>query len=178
MDPLTELAIKHGADKWGKHHYTPVYFDLFKDRRETVKKVLEIGTAEGAGLKVFRDFFPNATIYGAEIDKKRVENLQGLDRIAVFEFDQSLTKNIADLFDYLYDLDLVIDDGSHNPADQIFTCLGAMPFLNNDAIYIIEDVTNETAEMLFRLLTKYNITIKKVGDRYDDRLVIVRHKNG
>jgi hypothetical protein len=96
MDQLTKLAVKYKTDKWGKHHYTPVYYDLFKDRRETVKNVIEIGVAEGAGLFMWREFFPNATIYGAEFDKQRVDFLMGeeRDRITVFKCDQSKEKTL------------------------------------------------------------------------------------
>src|SRR3990167_2622993 len=139
MNDLEELGIKYGTDKIGKHNYLPVYYDLFKDRRNEVKKVLEIGIGEGAGLFMFRDFFPNATIYGAEIDEKRIFKEE---RIEVFNFDQGKVVDIYNSIDILSDMDLVIDDGSHNPLDQIFTCYGIMPFLKAGAIYVIEDVAD------------------------------------
>ena len=175
MDLLTELAIKHGTDKWGKHHYTPVYFEMFKNRRNDVEGVLEIGVAEGAGLRMFKEFFPNATIYGAEIDKSRFFEE---DRIKVFPFDQSDFdhRELSELFMHFQSLDLVVDDGSHNPVDQLLTCFGMMPFLSKDCIYVIEDVADKKiAEYLSH---KYQVSIHKVGDRYDDCLIIVRHKNG
>lgn len=175
MDELTQLAIKYGTDKWGKHHYTPVYYDLFKDKRESVKKVLEIGPAEGAGLFMFRDFFPNATIYGAEIDQKRVDKLQGLDRIEVFQCDQSTYQlfDIEETSSGGYNLNLVIDDGSHKPDDQIFSCQMLMSKMPKDSIYIIEDVADPA---IVDQLKNYNCEVLKVGKRYDDRLVIIRHK--
>lgn len=43
MTELCELAYKYGTDKCPqiKHFYTPYYYKLFKDRRLSVKKVLE-----------------------------------------------------------------------------------------------------------------------------------------
>src|SRR3990172_4410475 len=99
MDELSKLGIKYGTDKIGKHNYLPVYYDLFKDRRNEVKKVLEIGTAEGASLFMWRDFFPNATIYGAEIDPKRVKLMEGQERINVFECDQSFEIELKELLE-------------------------------------------------------------------------------
>lgn len=169
MNILEELGLKYGTDKIGKHHYLPVYYDLFKDRRNEVKKVLEIGVGEGAGLRMFRDFFPNAMIYGAEIDESRIFKE---DRIEVFNFDQGSVVDIDENIDLLSDMDLVIDDGSHNPLDQIFTCYGIMPFLKKEAIYIIEDVAE--TDIIGILANKYYVEVKEVGKRYDDRLLIIK----
>lgn len=177
MNLLDDLAFKYGADKTPriKHHYTDVYFELFKDRRDTVKKVLEIGVAEGASLRMFRDFFPNATIYGAEVDQARVDKLQGLDRIEVFQCDQSIGNNLRLVIGTSgFDLDLVIDDGSHKPSDQLFSCLTIMQWLKKDCIYIIEDVA-ETEIIEDIKNAGYECELVKVGNRYDDCLIIVRH---
>lgn len=171
MDKLTELAVKYGTDKWGKHHYTPVYFDLFNDRRNDIKKVLEIGVAEGAGVRMFRDFFPSATIYGAEIDPGR---LIKEERIVTMSCDQ---RSLCDLKKVVKtfgkDIDIVIDDGSHIPEHQVFTCNYLMSKLKKGVTYIIEDVSDV---WIIKELDKYACEVKKVGKRYDDCLIIVRHK--
>ena len=69
-------------------------------------------------------------------------------------------------------MDLVIDDGSHNPLDQIFTCYGIMPFLKKDATYIIEDVAD--TDIIGILANKYYVDVKEVGKRYDDRMIIIK----
>lgn len=172
MDELTELAIKYGTDKWGKHHYTPVYHEMFKDRRNEIQNVLEIGPAEGAGLFMFRDYFPNALIVGLEIDRERVNNLQNKDRIEVKEGNQGSFEDLYWFDDEwnFSDFDIVIDDGSHNPIDQIFTFQAIFPYLKKDAKYIIEDVADD--DVINILSHKYYFEVKRVGDRYDDRLII------
>lgn len=42
---LCEIAYKYGTDKCPavKHSYTPFYYQLLKDKRQSVKKVLELG---------------------------------------------------------------------------------------------------------------------------------------
>ena len=171
MDTLSKLGLKYGTDKIGKHNYLPVYYDLFKDRRNEVRKVLEIGVGEGAGLFMFRDFFPNACIYGAEIDDERVKKLQHLDSIAVVKCDQSKEDDLTRLIEWIgSDIDLVIDDGSHKPEDQLYTCKQIFPSLNKGAIYVIEDVADESIQ--FKLNPHWNCEIKRVGKRYDDQLII------
>lgn len=169
MDDLTKLAIKYGTDKWGKHHYTPIYDEMFSDRRSEVKKVLEIGVGDGAGLRMWRDYFPNAAIYGAEIDKNR---LFEEDRIKVFECDQSNYEDLTKLIDIIGgDVDLVIDDGSHLLEDQVFSCKTLMQKLHYGATYIIEDVAKpEISDELFRFYPE----VIKVSKRYDDRLIVMK----
>ncbi len=177
MDDLSKLAKKYGADKWGKHNYTPVYYDLFKDRRESVKKVLEIGAGEGASLFMWRDFFPNAHIYAGEIEYSR---LLIEKRIEVIKCNQTKEEDLISLINLTGpDIDLFVDDGSHKPEDQLFTALAIMPLLNKDAIYIIEDVvdTKVIAIALMKGLHGYYINIKHCGERYDDSLIIIgKHK--
>ncbi len=172
LDQLTQLAIKYKTDKWGKHNYTPFYFKLFDGHQENVKKLLEIGVAEGAGVRMFRDFFPNATIYGAENEKKRVFKE---DRIKVYHCDQSSKADIERLISKTGDdLQIIIDDGSHNPEHQIFTCLEIMGRLKGDPLYIIEDVADD--KVFHNLKMFFDCGMERVGKRYDDRLVIVRRK--
>lgn len=171
MNILEELGKKYGTDKIGKHNYLPVYYEMFKDRRETVKNVLEIGVGEGKGLRMWKDFFTNARIYGAD---NEVERLFNEERIQVYLIDQSLAKDVMEMSYWSYKMDLVIDDGSHDPMDQMFTCFGLMPFLKKDVVYVIEDVADP--EIAKYLSKKYDLRVIECGERYDDRLIIVRHK--
>src|SRR6266404_3715009 len=169
---LSKLAMKYGTDKWSrKHHYTPVYYKLFSDKRESVKKVLEIGVGEGPSLRMWRDFFPNAKIYGAEIDPNRIFE-DGL--IKVYKCDQSSRGDLEALIKEISsDIDFVVEDASHIPADQVFTALNLMPLLKNEAVYIIEDVSDPN---IFQQFGEYDCEMITVGGRYDDRLIIVRNK--
>ena|SRR3990167_3616920 len=177
MDELSKLGKKYGTDKIGKHNYLPVYYEMFKDKRNEVEKVLEIGVAEGAGLFMFRDFFPNATIYGLEIDIERVRLFKDEPRTAVWQGDQSDKKDLETAIDIFgNDLDLVVDDGSHNPGDQVFTALTLLPLLKKGVIYVIEDVANLDIFMQLvdeEILNRCDFRMVKVGDRYDDRLIIL-----
>ena len=176
MNELDKLAKKYGADKYGKHSYTPFYYELFKDRQKTVKKVIEIGIGEGASLFMWNDFFPNAEIYGADIDPERVSlQLPEHYRIRVVKCDQSSQDDLISLLNVTgSNIDLFIDDGSHKPKDQLFTCLQVFPSLDQSAIYVIEDVADPS--IFQKLPTRWNIEMTKFTGRYDDRIIVVRHK--
>ena len=92
--------------------------------------------------------------------------------------DQSSARDIADLVEILGPgIDLVVDDGSHDPADQLFACLGIMNLLkkekNPSLVYVIEDVAD--LDLIKYLSEKYATNMIECGKRYDDRLVVVKH---
>src|SRR6266478_4368224 len=135
IDLLSQLAIKYGSDKWSaKHSYTKFYWEQFKDRRDTVRKVVEIGVGEGASLRMWREFFPNAEIWGADNDWTRIFD-DG--RIKVVKCDQTNREDLQVLWSHTgADVDLFIDDGSHRDQDQHFTCGYMMPMLDWGVTYV------------------------------------------
>jgi hypothetical protein len=187
MTKLCDIAFNYGADKCPKikHHYTPFYYELFKFRKESIKKVIEVGVGyrgrvsdypdykNGASLYMWRDFFPNAQIYGIDI-------LPGLvfkdKRIETFRCDQTVKGDLENLIKKTgSDIDLFVDDGSHKSADQVFTCLTVMPLLKKDVIYVIEDVSDPN---IINRFTDYDCRLIDFEDRrrLDDRLILVRNK--
>lgn len=168
VTPLCELASYYGSDKVSRHAYTPFYYELLKDRRESVKKVLEIGILEGASLRMWRDFFPNAIIYGADYD---VDTLVEEDRIHSIFADQTDPGTIFELGE---DFDLIVDDGSHQMITQVMTFHILKRYLARGGIYVIEDVS--TPELVQKNL--YYAKFEKINfdpDIFDDRLLVYRN---
>lgn len=185
-DTLSKLAFKYETDRCPqiKHPFTPFYYELLKDRQESITKVLEIGIGyremdfwrsyrTGAGLFMWRDFFPNAQIYGADIDPRAKVKAK---RITTFLCDQTNKKELTNLIKIVgSDIDLIIDDGSHKTKDQIFSCQVIMPIINKNVIYIIEDV--KEPETIASSLSRYDCLIPKFRQRFsDDNVVIVKYK--
>ena len=175
MTLLCDLAFKYGTDKCPqiKHHYTEVYYEIFKDRRESVRKVVEIGIETGASLRMWRDFFPNAMVYGADIVP---ESLFSEERIETFLCDQSVGEDLVRLVEKVgSDVDLFVDDGSHQPEHQVLTCLTVMPMLDDDVIYVIEDAWRVG---IVESLGEYNWEkIGFAGKTFrDNRLFVVRKR--
>jgi 23S rRNA U2552 (ribose-2'-O)-methylase RlmE/FtsJ len=78
------------------------------------------GGRPGASLRAFRDFLPNAQIYGADIDDSILfqEN-----RIKTFPVDQLNPEALSRLGELIPDnyFDLIIDDGLHAPDANVNT---------------------------------------------------------
>ena len=144
---LCKLAHKYGTDKCPqiRHPYTLAYYELLKDKREAVKKVLEMGIGAektmphvenykvGASLYMWRDFFPNAQIYGADSYHSTIFQSERIKTFLCNERkEEELEKLIARVGS---DIDLFIDDGSHREKDQIFMCRTLMPLLQKSVVY-------------------------------------------
>ncbi len=164
--PLCDIAYKYGTDKCPqlKHAYTPFYYQLLKDRQKTIQKVLELGIGHyrgmdknewtfdpglnrryhrGASLYMWRDFFPNAQIFAADRVK---EAMISDDRIQSYLIDERKAEDLKQLIEATgADVELVIDDASHRVDDQIFAAKTLLPLLNDNVIYIIEDVSHSRA---------------------------------
>lgn len=192
LDPLSKLAFKYGTDKCPQlnHCYTPFYYQLLKDKRRSIKKVLEMGIGNGkhtrkffphavtgASLFMWRDFFPNAQIYGADNDP---ETIFESERIKTYLCDETKREDLLRLINETgTDIDLFIDDGSHSSNDQQFLCRILMPLFKKDVIYIIEDV--RLLGTLGKKLAEYDCIIpklppKKQPERGRDQIMIVKHK--
>ena len=187
MTELCRLAMKYGADKAPQimHSYTPTYYELFKNKR-TIKKVLEIGIGypelmsfvpnytTGASLYMWRDFFPEATIYSADIRKDILINE---DRIKSFYVDQSDEASLNHLVEEIgMDFDLIIDDGSHAAIHQILTAKILNKCLTKDGIYVIEDVIDVSCVLPFLGDLKATVMMGNLKiDNAKDTLIIIRN---
>lgn len=188
ITPLCEIAFKYGTDKCPQvngAYYTPFYYELFKDKQPTFRKILELGVGSrvamqrvpknyqrGASLRMWRDFFPNAQVYGVDLSPTAIFQDE---RIQTFLLNTKEASDMKQLIDIIgSDIDLVIDDSTHREKSQLRAIRALMPFLNNDVIYIIEDVTNP--ESIKKELTEYNCQIGLTGPKKIANLVIVTKK--
>lgn len=181
---LCQLGFKYKTDKTPllNHQYTPFYHSLFKDKRDKVKKVLEIGIGDiqimqyegyitGASVFMWRDYFPNAEIYACDIKKSQIFQE---DRIHTFEVDQSQSNQLFWLIDQIgRDFDLIIDDGSHITDHQIISARALIPFVKKGGVYIIEDVTQP--DKVISMLPEYKCEVITFNQKApDDRLIVIR----
>lgn len=129
---------KHGAvHKW--HHYLPLYDRYFQRFRGKRIRFLEIGVAAGGSLQMWRDYLGDkAIIFGIDVDP----NCAMFDGQAanVRIGSQNDPTFLDSVIDEMGGLDVVLDDGSHQMSDITKTLSFLFPRLNDDGIYVIEDL--------------------------------------
>src|SRR5579859_370068 len=176
---LCELAIKYRTDKtpfltagdWRTHGYTPYYHDLLGDRRNSIKRVLEIGVAGGGSVRMWADYFPNAEIFGVDINPEYQVN-EG--RIKSFLCDQSDEAALTALAATLGgNFDLIVEDGSHESPHQVITARALVPFLAPNGIYIIEDLCHPE-DVVHKLPFPCQTVDFRLHLLSDDRIEVIR----
>jgi len=163
---LNALCELHGSDKgfildskesrpYGHepHTYTRVYADLFSKHKDQELVLFECGIGTnnpnlvssmgangrpGASLRVWRDYFPKSTIYGADIDSS---TLFTEDRIFTGYMDQTNPESIKGFWEK-YDIypNIIIDDGLHRFSAGVTLFENSFNRLTPGGVYIIEDV--------------------------------------
>ena len=130
------LCDRYGTDK-ARHYYDLAYTLLFENRRHEVRKVLEIGVLDGASLRVWLEYFPNAQIVG--VDRQRKCQRYESERVRIVIGDQAdprLLRRLAQQGPY----DLIVDDGGHRMHQQQASLRYLLPAVRPGGVYVIEDL--------------------------------------
>lgn len=163
---LGGLFNAHGSDKAQGHDYHRIYAPLLGPIRNDPLNILEIGLGTnnidvqsnmgkdgrpGASLRAFRDWLPNARIYGADIDERI---LFSEERIMTYHVDQTnrlSLRGLAARFEP-HSFDLIIDDGLHTPEANINTVNFALGLLKDNGVLVVEDIGEEFFEFWYTAL--------------------------
>lgn len=126
---LAELAAKYGTDKLD-HGYIPFYE---KHLPTNPKKILEIGVKEGASIRMWREYFPDAEIHGLDLFEEFP--VPEIEHVTFWKGNQLNSYTLASLREENFDV--IIDDGSHNSRDQMVTFFS---LFKKNQYYFIEDI--------------------------------------
>ncbi len=202
---LCEIMERHGSDKSCKptwvdyegHNYTKFYYKLFNNIKDKNINFFELGLGTnnvdipcnmgklgtpGASLRGWKEYFPNANIYGADIDKNILFNE---DRVKTFYCDQTNSTEIQELWEVINkNFDIIIDDGLHEFNANLNFLRNSLSKLNYGGYYIIEDVVNgelnlwkEEIKKLRKEFTTFDFKIVKLKWTHDDNNLIVIKNN-
>ena len=149
---LVELFNKTRSDKgttgyWGRgvpHCYALEYHRLFEPFRADRFALLEIGLdnskppADAPSLRVWREYFPNAVLYGYDIEDFSFF----LEReTVIFRGDQGSRDDLRRfLSEHPSTFRIVIDDGSHASSHQQTSFAALFPYVDPGGMYVIEDL--------------------------------------
>lgn len=198
---MCRVMTRHGSDKGrGIHNYTAIYSALFGTLHDQPLLILELGLGTnnmnltsnmgaegkpGASLRGWRDLFPRALVYGADIDRGI---LFEEDRIKTFYCDQLDSLAIRNLWsqpDLQSGMDIIIDDGLHTFDANTSFLDGSLEHLRPGGVYIIEDIHQNMIERWHNQLeTIYSkqfpnhdfalLEVPNSSNQSDNNLLIIR----
>lgn len=192
---MTDDPKQHPYAPLPSHTYTDIYETIFQrdgfKNRATAIFECGIGTNNpgvvgnmtvngkpGASLRVWRDYFHKAEIWGADIDRNI---LFEEDRIKTDYMDQTSPKAIRNFFEKcgVRAFDVMIDDGLHtfDAAKTLFEI--AVEYLADDGIYSIEDLSLVDIKKLYLLMKSYKqyavkYLIMDAPHNWNNNLVIIK----
>jgi hypothetical protein len=148
VETLDSLFNRYNSDKGSQircaHRYSRVYEPLFAPLREAPLRLLEIGLAQECvqrdcpSLRVWLDYFPNAQIYGYDInDHSYFQH----ERVRIFRGNQADPNDLRRFMAWAGEpMDIIIDDGSHHFHHQQVSLTHLFDFVKPGGLYIIEDL--------------------------------------
>jgi cephalosporin hydroxylase len=139
---------------------------------ESVAKVFEIGLGTnnpdvvstmgkggrpGASLRAFRDYLSDASVFGADFDRRV---LFEEERIKTYFVDQTDPDTFEELGNQIGgNFDLMIDDGLHSPNANLHSLKFFLPRLKVGGYAVIEDVASPTVDL-------WKIVSSLLGEKY------------
>lgn len=155
MNKLAELILKYGSDK-NLSEYTQIYEPVFRDIREKVNTILEVGIGTlqpeipssfignpahfpyykpGGSLRAWRDYFYNAQVYGMDVAEDCRFEEERIKTFIASSTDPQLCDNMLNDLQF----DIIIDDGLHTGLGQLQTMRNLFHRVKEGGYYVIED---------------------------------------
>lgn len=131
---LNDIGVKYKTDKSTiTHCYLDNYERHVEKWRNEEITILEIGVAGGASIKMWREYFPKAKVYG-------IDNNPDCAGDGVFIGDHNDGVFLHLILSQLGKIDLLIDDGSHVGNDMKTLFKSIFPvYLKEGGLYCVED---------------------------------------
>lgn len=188
---MHNLIDNSKTDKNTTHSYLPTYQKIFANKKETAKHILEIGIGDnscssgnGGSIKLWHDYFQNATIHALDIISLDIiwDQIKNNNRISIYHSsdayeetffnDNFLNKDIK--------FDIMIDDGPHSLNSMMTFIKLYSKLLTNNGILVIEDIQsidwipilmNQVPDNLKKFIQVYDL--RSIKNRYDDLLFVI-----
>jgi hypothetical protein len=163
-NPLEEYfdAVTEGPGIWKWRHYFDVYHRHLAKFIDREVHVVEIGVYSGGSLPMWRRYFGHRSqIYGVDVAPEcRAHEQEG---VRVFIGDQGSPAFWREFRRDVPRIDVVIDDGSHEAADQIASLRCLLPHMANGGVYICEDILGPS-QQFNSFLDGISRSLSEVGD--------------
>lgn len=120
------------------HDYLRHYDFLFQAFRADKFSLIEFGCLEGASLRTWEQYFPNAEIYGVDLDESAKQHEKG--RVHIVIGDATSQHTYDTLKAETGGAFIILDDASHAWSDQRRSFELFWDMLTPGGFYVIEDL--------------------------------------
>lgn len=192
---LSQLVDNKRTDKNTVHSYLDLYERLLSSKKISAKYVLEVGVGDGhqgvsngGSIKLWADYFQNATIHALDI--KHIKDIwTGIKENPRIVLHTSINAYNELYFNRVFlnpgmRFDFLLDDGPHTLESQKDFIRLYSQIMADDGVLIVEDIQKiewieelkeVTPDHLKQYIEIYDLRSKK--GRYDD-IVFVINKSG
>jgi hypothetical protein len=138
---ITELAAAYNTDKGSWSGYLETYDRYLSPLRThgAAVTVFEMGVKDGGSLQLWRDYLPDGTVVGLDLELPKIDDPSG--RIHMYQGsqdDESLLRRIA-ATEAPDGFDVIIDDCAHQGVLALSSFRVLFPLLTRGGVYFIED---------------------------------------
>jgi len=141
-----------------RHPYTPVYSMLMAKYKNQPIRFAEIGVAGGASVNMWYNYFEKGNFYFFDRDQSflnNAESLVGKEKCSFLLMDVTKAESVRDSLELTGgNLDILLDDSSHNPDDQYHIIREGLPFVKSGGMIIIEDVERSKEDSVYEHILK------------------------
>ena len=143
---LDEIGIRFHTDKCSfSHNYLNKYELFLVPHRQECFNLLELGVLIGSSEYMWQEYFPNAQIYGVDINSECHQ--YATDRVHIIQADLSQVEAVEQLKKIKpY---IIVDDASHLWSHQILALFVLFDALPNGGLYILEDMETSVNQKKF-----------------------------
>lgn len=178
---LIDLAIRNVpyTDKYHLGYIENIYDSIFSPRKDLKQNILEIGILYGGSVLLWRDFFTNSTIYGADIT--HCPALENQERVVQLNADAYSLEFVNILKKESFDI--IIDDGPHTLESMVFYILHYLPLVKSGGLFVLEDIINPhwtpfLLELIKEKYPSYKVTVYDMRNKQKGEYLLNLWKNG
>lgn len=160
--PLCQLATKYMTDKspynimTHRHPYTMIY-DMFLRPYQMMGSGLrlgEVGILNGASVRMWREYFPDASLSAFDIDKGALEKVSTIHGVSAYHVDAGesggLRQALGEATEGGKKFTVLLEDASHCLDHQLIFLRDAIDYVAPGGLLIIEDIFREIPAARFQ----------------------------
>jgi len=173
--PLTDKGVGEST-----HYYTIVYNRIMEPYRNKAKGILELGVGSGDSLRMWKQYFSHAMIYGIDNNKNYKFSEH---RIKVFIGNQEDTSFLLSVCNGIKSkFDFIIDDASHAPQKILQSYRFLITYLKIGGYYFIEDINKKDIYKLLPAVNDIDFVKTRCTELYlhgmNNATMLVIHRTG